>query len=160
MKFSKGLFISLVAISFILALAQFSVATTTPNSAITIQSGNVGIGTYTANPGTYSTIYTGATNGSMVKGLIASNLDTTTDHVVTCRIVSASSVVGLQLQQTVPHQTGVIAPVNLLSAAPGLPVDQWGNLFTYLPYNYTIQCTYATALSNNYVAITTEAGEF
>ena len=134
------------------------------NTGYSIRFGNVGIGTFVANPGTYATIYTAPTNGAMVKGIIASNLDTSTAHTVTCELVNGSGIVGIQFPTSVsiPAQTGLIPPVNMWSPAivPGLPVDQWGNPFHYLPSGYTIKCTYTTALSNGYVAVDVDAGEF
>ena len=166
MKILKGLFLSIFVVGIIWTFIQPASSQTVgvANTGYSIRFGNVGIGTFTASPGTYATIYTAPTNGSMVKGIIASNLDTSTAHTVTCRIVTSGGIVGLQFPTSVaiPAQTGLIPPVNMWSPAivPGLPVDQWGNPFHYLTNGQTVQCTYTTALSNGYVAVDVNAGEF
>ena len=158
---------SVVLVLYLIPPASASNPGINPNNNLTVQNGNVGIGTFTANPGTYATIYTAPTAGnnfSKLIGLTASNLDTSTAHVVTCRIVNGSSIVGMQFPTSaaIAAQTGSIAPVNMLSTTltGGEPVDQWGNSFIYLPAGYTVQCTYTTALSNGYVAVMAQAGEF
>jgi hypothetical protein len=149
---------------FCIRPASSQTAPTSNNTFYNVRYGNVGIGTFTANPGTYATIYTAPTAGAMLKGVIASNLDTSTAHVVTCKIVNGSSVTGLVFpsSSSIAAQSGSVAPFNMFSSTivPGLPVDQWGNPFIYMPSGYTLQCTYTTALSNNYVAVTAIASEF
>ena len=136
-----------------------------PNNNITVQNGNVGIGTFTANPNTYVAVYTAPTAGnnfSKLVGLTAVNYDSAAAHWVNCRVVTSASVPGIT-GFAVGANVGIgTTSVNLLSAtnAPGLPVDQWGNPFHYLPAGYTVQCTYETALSNGYVAVDAQAGEF
>ena len=122
---------------------------------------------FSANPGTYQTIITGqasGTNGgySRVIRLIASNQDTTTDHVVTCQQKTSGGTVLAQWQVLVPHQTGVITPVDLKSTLvyPGLPIDPNGNTYIGLYNADIVQCTYATALSNGAIPIVGETQYF
>ena len=136
----------------------------TPNSAITVQTPNIGNATFTANPGTYKTIYTGGTNGSKIMGIIATNTDSSTAHLVTVQIY-ISSVAYWSTAVNVPSTAGTangIPPVNLLSSgnAPGFPIDQWGNPFFYLASGNILQATYTTALSNGAVNVIVVAADF
>jgi hypothetical protein len=146
-------------------------ATAQVNSGIGVQYGNVGIATFTANPGTYAVIYTAPSSGNnfaKLIGLTASNADTSTAHLVTCKIIGSatatSNITGIVIPTSaaIAAQSGSIPPVNMLSntLTGGLPVDQWGNPFVYIPSGGSVACTYTTALTNGYVGVEAQAGEF
>lgn len=130
-------------------------AALSPNSYITAQTPTRGVvqflqGTDTA--GTYKTLYTAGTNGSVCNGMWANNNDASATHLITVQIVNSSvkyggiaitSVVSAGFVNATPAQ-------NLMSASvwPGLPVDIYGNPYIQLASGDTIQATFATALTS------------
>lgn len=131
-------------------------AAVTPNSVVSAQTPNRGVvqflqGTDTA--GTYKTLYTGGSSGSIVKAIVATSNDPSVAHVVTCQIVNSTVKYG-GVAANVPVNSGfsnTIPPVNLLSAVNwvGLPIDSDGNPFFYLVSGDTLQCTFATSLTTS-----------
>lgn len=167
----KILITLLVTTIIFAAWVHFAYAATTPNSIITPQVPNRGIvqflqGTDTA--GTYKTLYTAGTNGSMVFGIYATTNDATASHLVTCQIVNTAVKYG-GMAMTIGGSTlgaagfanGVPA-LNILSSInwPGLALDANGNRYFYMVSGDTLQCTFATTLTStdviNLVAITTD----
>ena len=147
----KILSLIILGVFFLVPLAWATAPTMTNTNAF-VASFDTGDATQSANPGTYGTVYTSETTGgqmSRVTSLIVSSTDTTTDHVVTCKVTTGGNPF-LYWQATVPHQTGVITPVNFLSSSviPGLDVDTNGNPYLNLHNGDILACTYATALSN------------
>ena len=135
------------------AIQAWATAPTMTNTNVFVASFDTGQATESANPGTYATVYTSETTGgqmSRVTSLLVYNSDTTTDHVCTCEYVNSGGTAYMFWQATVPHQTGVITPVDFLSSSviPGLDVDTNGNHYLNLHNGDLLKCTYATALSN------------
>lgn len=157
----------------ILALSLFAFvstaeAATTPNSSVQPQTPNRGIvqflqGTDTA--GTYKTLYTGGSNGSIIKGIYATTNDASAAHLLTCQIVNTAVKYG-GVAITIPISSGfanAVPPINIMAPANwvGLPTDSDGNPFLFLASTSdTIQCTFATNLTStdviNLVAITAD----
>jgi hypothetical protein len=155
-------FLSIIVLTFFilnnLIYPAWATSPTFSNVNIFVASFDHGGINFSANPGTYQTIYTSETTGgqnSRIMKLTASNTDTTTDHVVTCQYKTAGGTVIQQWQSSVPHQTGVIAPVDMKSAAvyPGLSQDNNQNTYIDVHNGDLIQCTYATALTNGAVLV-------
>lgn len=150
-----GLFLFLVSFK--------AMATAVNNTDITVQYGNVGIGTIGANgpAGTYQTIYTAPTSGNnftKLTALIATNYDTTSAHFVNCTIANGSNIPGIEYIANVGIGTST---TNMLATVSGQPIDQWGNTFHYLPAGYTVNCTYNTAMAAGAkIGIDAQAGEF
>lgn len=151
------MFKKLVAIVAIVAISHGAFAATTPNSSVTPQAPNRGIvqflqGTDTA--GVYKTLYTGGSNGSIIKGIFATSNDASAAHLVTCQIVNSSVKYG-GVAVNVPVNSGMatgVAPVNIMAPASwvGLPLDSDGNPFFFLASaSDTLQCTFATALTSS-----------
>ena len=141
----------ILGVFFVIPLAWATAPTMTNTNAFAA-SFDTGSATQSSNPGTYGTVYTSETTSgqmSRVTSLIVSSTDTTTDHVVTCKVTIGGNPF-LFWQGTVAHQTGVIPPVNFLSSAvlPGLAIDVNGNPSVNLHNGDILACTYATALSN------------
>ena len=104
----------------------------------------------TANPGTYVTIYTGASVGTKVSGLYVTNTDSVT-HLVTVQVKSGATSYG-GCAVTIPITAGfanAVPAVNMMSAAnwSGLPIDAQGNPYFYLLNGDLLVFTYATAFS-------------
>jgi len=146
------------------ALPSWATSPTFSNTNIFVASYDSGVAAFASGPGTYKSVYTSETvNGqaSKVISLIASNTDTTTDHIVTCETVVGGTASNF-IQATVSHQTGTVAPTNMLSStvSPGLPIDNNGNPYRVLHNGDTLQCEYSTALSNGWVDIDTMVQNF
>lgn len=149
---------------------------TTPNSAITPQTPNVGKVQFlqgTDVAGTYKSAYTGGANGSKIVAIYATSNDASLAHLVTWQISSSTSAHCSPATScfggaavTVPINAGFAnaAPaINLMSQGnwPG-PVDSDGNTFFFLPSSsYTIEVTFATALtSTDWINVVVVASDF
>lgn len=139
-------------------------AATTPNSVVTPQTPNRGIVQFlqgTDSAGTYKTLYTAGSNGSICKGMVETNNDGSATHLVTVEVVNGGVKYGGMAITTASNDGYANAtPAKALMAAgnwPGLPIDSDGNPYIVLISGDTIQATFATALTasdkiNIYVA--------
>jgi hypothetical protein len=119
----------------------------------------------TDSAGTYKTVYTGGTNGSIVKGLWETNNDASATHLITCQIKSGSvlygglaitSVESAGFANATPAQN-LMAPANW----PGLPVDSDGNPFLFLISGDILECTFATSItSSDLINVTAIVADF
>ena len=132
-----------------------ALAAVTPNSQVTPQTPKLGIVQFlqgTDAAGTYKTLYTGGTNGSICKAIVATTNDASASHLVTVQLVNTAVKYG-GTAVNVPGNSGfatLIPPVALMSAGnwPGLPSDGSGTQYIYLSGSGdTIQATFATALT-------------
>lgn len=159
----KKLFLTIAA----LLVATNVFATTTPNSSVTAQTPNLGVVQFlqgTDSAGTYKTLYTAGTNGSIVKSVLATTNDASVAHLVTCQIVRSTVKYDIT-SVNIPISSGFasgVPPVSILSSAftPGLPTDSDSNPFFFMASGDTLQCTFATALTTsdliNLVAVTAD----
>jgi hypothetical protein len=124
--------------------------TVTPNSFVTTQT-PFGAGVQflsTDAQNAYKTLYAAGANGSRVDGLLAVSNDPGA-HNVTYRVYSGASLL-LTVTVNAPATAGDLNPSQpLLGAAitPGLPVDQYGNQYLFLPPGATLQVAYNGALT-------------
>ena len=107
----------------------------------------------TDSAGTYKTIYTAGSNGSIIKALWATTNDASLAHLVTCQIVNTAVSYG-GTAVSIPISSGFASgapPVNMMSFVnwPGLPLDSDGNPFLYLVSGDTLKCTFATGLTSS-----------
>jgi hypothetical protein len=143
-------------------------AATTPNSFITTQVPNIGITTFAQgvdSPGTYKTIYTGATNGSKCYSLTLSHDDQNATHLVTLRLVHSATTADMAIYTTVTGGPANLfsTPANLFSAQiwPGLPSDAYGNGYIILTNGDTLRATFAAAItSGDTINITAFCSDF
>lgn len=150
MKFFKNL-----AFALVLLAAAPAFAATTPNSSVTPQTPKAAVMQFlqgTDVAGTYKTLYTGGTNGSIVKGIYITSNDPSAAHLVTCEYVSSAVNYGgfaINVPTTTPGYATAVPALAPMTAAnwPGLPVDSDGNPYIYLNSSDTIKCTFATALT-------------
>ena len=154
--------------SFKLALAGVLFSTTafaavTPTPAM-LQTPNVAVQNFvqgTDSAGTYKTVFTAGSNGSVVRGMMVTSTDSTTTHLVTCAVVrSATNYIFTAFTAPLGAGTTITNPaVAPLTATitPGLQLDADGNPTLYLKSGDTLACTYATTLTSttqiNVVAI-------
>ena len=141
-------------LTFLLALAftTSAEAAVTVNSIVTAQTPNRGVVQFlqgTDSAGTYKTLYTGGTNGSICFGLSATNSEAATNHLLTVQVVNSAVKYG-GTAVTVPFGAGFatgVPPVAVMSAGnwPGLAVDANGNPYILLISGDTLQATFATA---------------
>lgn len=159
--------LSLALLAFVL-LSDHAFAATSPNSIITAQTPNNGVAQFlqgTDTAGTYKTLYTAGTNGSIIKGIYATSNDGTASHLLTCQVVRSTVLYG-GTAVNVPLNSGFTAsvpPVNVMSAInwPGLPLDSDGNPFMYMASGDLLRCTYATALTTSTLLnVVAEASDF
>lgn len=146
-------------ITAVLCLAAPSWAAVS-NQPVFVQTPQTEGASFTANPGTYKTIYTGGQNGSKITGIFCTSNDTAVIHLVTVQIsTSASGHCGTQstcyggAAVSIPINAGfanTIPAVNMLDSFSGLPVDSDGNPYIYLSStSWTLEATYATALTGS-----------
>jgi hypothetical protein len=100
----------------------------------------------------YQTVATGATNGTRVYGIMVTSTDTSTAHVMTCQVLTASAgTVGMSVGVNIPASSGIVATnpaVNILPYFVGaLTQDTAYNNYLSLSSGQILQCNYATALS-------------
>lgn len=145
-----------IALLFGLALGGVADAAVTANSVITAQAANRGIVQFlqgTDSAGTYKTLYTAGTNGSMCEGMWMTNDDGSATHLVTVQIVNTSVKYGGTALTTVENAgfANATPAQSLTSPAiwPGLPVDTTGNPFIMLASGDTLQATFLTALTTS-----------
>lgn len=153
-------------LAFVLFAGAVSAATT-PNSIVTAQTPSRGIVQFlqgTDSPGTYKTLYTAGTNGSIIKGLFVTTNDPSASHLVTCQLVNGGVKYG-GVAATIAISSGfanAVPQVNLMSPSNwlGLPLDSDGNPYLLMNSGDTLQCTYATTLTStdliNIIAITSD----
>lgn len=136
--------------------ATISQAATTPNSAITAQTPQTEYQNFvqgTDAAGTYKTVYTAGAQGSIVKGVVVTSNDASVAHLLTCQLNNGSTGYTIGAVN-IPVSSGFLAaapPVNFLSPVniPGLPIDNNGNPFFYLPPSSLLKCTFATNLTSS-----------
>jgi hypothetical protein len=153
----RSLFKKLGLLAFILCLmfAPPLYAAVTANSAIVPQTPNRGVVQFlqgTDSAGTYKTLYTAGSSGSIITGIYLTTSDATATHLVTCQVVNnavkyggnaVTTVLGAGFTTNVPAQN-FISP----NVWPGLPIDQNGNPYLLLISGDTLQCTFATNLTS------------
>jgi hypothetical protein len=156
----------LLAAASIAALlhTQVALAAVSPNSYVTPQTPNRGTVQFlqgTDSAGTYKTIYTGGTNGSICKALWSTNNDASATHLLTVQLVSSTVRYGgmaITSVESAGFASGTPAQ-NLMSAVnwPGLPLDSDGNPYLILASGDTLQATFASSITStdliNIVAI-------
>lgn len=135
-------------------------AAVTANSPVTPQTPNRGVVQFlqgTDSAGTYKTLYTAGSNGSIVTGIYATTNDGTASHLVTCQVVNtavkyggAAVTIGGSTIGANGFANGVPA-VNFMSPInwPGLPLDMNANPYLFMISGDTLQCTYATTLTSS-----------
>jgi hypothetical protein len=119
--------------------------------------------THSITAGTYETVYTAGSNGSVVTALIESNNDSTATHAGECGIFNSSTQYGTSttLTTTSPGAATSWNNANILSTWTGLPVDQNGNPFIILVSGDTIQCAWATTVTTSqFVVVTAFGGDY
>ena len=155
---TAGLLVGLCCLLVIGLCIGSAFAATTPNSAVLPQTPNRGIvqvlqGTDSA--GTYKTLYTGGSNGSMCFGMWMNTNDGTATHLVTVQLVNSAVKYGGTAITTVlsaGFASGVPAQAIMTPAVwPGLLSDVVGNEYIFLVSGDTIQATFATALTSSTV---------
>lgn len=114
--------------------------------------------TSSSSAGTYGTLYTAGSNGSICNGMWTTNTDTSATHVLTVQVVNSSTKYG-GVSVTTTEDAGFAgnAAQSLMSAVPpsltpvwvGLPVDSYGNSYLVLASGDTIQATFATAITSS-----------
>lgn len=150
------------ALAFLLAFSDAAWAATTPNSVVTAQTLKRGILQFTSSSsaGTYATLYTAGTDGSICRGMYSTNSDSAT-HLLTVQLfnggtayggVALTSVASAGFANGTPPQSLMVP-----SIWTGLPIDNNGNPYIQLVSGDTIQVTFATAITaatvvNVYVA--------
>lgn len=140
-------------LSLLLAPADAAV---TPNSVVTAQTPKDALVQFlqgTDSAGTYKTLYTAGTNGSVCKAMWTDNNDASATHLLTVQIVNTSVKYG-GVALTSVESAGFVSgtpPQSLMSPSvwPGLPLDQNGNPYIYLSSGDTIQATFATSLTSS-----------
>jgi len=157
----------------LLLVGRPAFAAVTANSIVSPQTPNAAVvqflqGTDTA--GTYKTLYTGGSNGSICYGIGTSNTDAgvVAGHLLTIQVVRSGTKYGGTALQTIPSAgfvagsggAGTSTPPQVLtgnisgtgpntSVWASLPVDNLGNYIVQLgSANDSIQVTYATALTS------------
>lgn len=126
-----------------------------PNSYITPQVLNLGTVTFiqgTDSPGTYKTIYTGATNaGSKCYGLMINWNDQAATHAINIEVTYGGTTLNIATYTTTTGLAGNTfgTPINLFSSVvwPGLPADLSGNAYFPLPIAATLKAAFSTALT-------------
>ena len=148
----------LLFLALMTALVPTADAATTPNSAVLPQTPNRGVVQFlqgTDSAGTYKTLYTAGTNGSMCFGMWMSTNDGTATHLVTVQLVNSAVKYGGTAITTVlsaGFATGVPSQAVMTPAIwPGLYSDIIGNEYLFLVSGDTIQATFATALTSSTV---------
>lgn len=147
--------LALLALAACIALPRSALPAVTANSIVTAQTPNRGIVQFlqgTDAAGTYKTLYTAGTNGSMCFSMWSTNNDPSATHLITVQIVNATVKYG-GMAITSVESAGFVSGTpaqNLMSAAnwPGLPVDSNSNPYIILASGDTIQATFATALTS------------
>jgi len=135
-----------------LAFGRAEAAGVTANSIVTAQTPNRGIVQFlqgTDSAGTYKTLYTAGTNGSVCFGAWATNSEAATGHLVTVQVINSTVKYG-GTAVTVPFGAGFatgVPPVALMSAGnwPGLALDSNGNSYVLLINGDTLSATFASA---------------
>jgi len=128
-------------------------AALSPNSIVTAQTPNRGILQFTSSSsaGTYATLYTAGTNGSICKAIWSDNSDGSATHLISVQVVNAGTKYGGVALTSVSNAgfANATPPQSLFSAAtwPGLPLDQNGNPYLILVSGDTLQATFATAIT-------------
>lgn len=129
-------------------------AAVTPNSVITAQTPNRGIVQFlqgTDSAGTYKTLYTAGSNGSVCKAMWTTNNDGSAAHLLTVQIVNGGVFYGGVALTTVNNAgfANATPAQNLMANTVwvGLPTDSQGNPYLLLKSGDTIQATFATALT-------------
>lgn len=149
----------IIAFGFVFSLlfaSTFAHAATTPNSIVTAQTPNIGVVQFlqgTDSAGTYKTLYTAGTNGSIIKALYVNSNDASAAHLVTCQVKRSTVLFG-GVAVNIPINSGfanAIPPVNLMAAVNwvGLPLDSDSNPYLLLNSGDLLQCTYATTLTSS-----------
>lgn len=152
-----------IAVLLFLLLADPLFAAVSQNLVVSTQTPKLSTCTFvqgTDTALTYKTCLTGGTNGTKIRGIIATSNDGSASHVVTVQLSTSTSAHCSPQSNclggaavTVPINAGFASgtpAVNLMSSAnwPGLPSDNSGNPFIYLSGNtQTIEVTFATALT-------------
>jgi hypothetical protein len=129
---------------------------TTPNSIITVQTPKLDLLSLSTANGvsTPFTLSQGASNGTKIVGLLASNGDSAAAHLLSVGISRSGGAVQIFAATNIPLSAGFansVPPVNILSTAiwPGLPIDSDGNPFLFLQSTLdALQCLYATTLQS------------
>lgn len=148
----------------LLSLASLgSWAAITTNAVVLPQTPNRGIAQLTTAPGTYITLYTAGSNGSICYGMVATNSDPAL-HLVTVQLTNAGVNYG-GTAASVALTAGFVAanlPVSLMSAAawPGLPVSSDGNPYITLISGDTLRVTYTTALTSGVINVYVSCADF
>jgi hypothetical protein len=148
-------FMRLVSFTAFLCLVACDLhAAGTGNNFITPQTPNRGWTSFvqgTDSAGTYKTIYTGGTNGSLCKALIETNNDGSATHLVTVQLVIGAAKIGGTAVTTASNDgfANGVPPKNFMLSTiwPGLPLDSDGNPFIFLASADTLQATFATSLT-------------
>jgi|SRR6185312_14076149 len=140
---------------FFLGLIGAAHAAVTTNTAVLPQTPNRGIVQFlqgTDSAGTYKTLYTAGSNGSICFGLSMSNNDGSATHLVTVQLVNGGVKYGGTALTTVSSAgfaSGTPAQALMTpSVWPGLLSDVTGNEYIMLVSGDTIQATFATALTS------------
>jgi hypothetical protein len=142
-------------------------AAVTTNAVVYPQLPNVGKVQFlqgTDAAGTYKTLYTAGTNGSICFGMWMTNSEASTTHVVTIQVVNGAVKYGGAAPTTVAgagfgSTVALANPQSVIGSAPayglwtGLPVDANGNNFLALVSGDTIQATFTTAFVTTGAAI-------
>jgi hypothetical protein len=134
-----------------LLVANGALAATTPNSIVTPQTPNLGLVQFSANPGTYLTLYTAGSNGSKCVAVYETNTDASVTHLINVVVTRSSTkynIVAVTTAVNDGNANGTPAKQLLSqSLVPGTPLDSDGNPFIILNSGDTLQATYATALT-------------
>ena len=140
----------------LIVLAPSADAAVTANSAITAQTPNRGIVQFlqgTDSAGTYKTLYTAGSNGSVCLGMVTNNSDGSATHLLTVQVVNSATKYGGAALTTVSSAgfANGAPPQSLMTPSvwPGLPLDSNGNPYILLINGDTLQATFATALTTS-----------
>ena len=146
----------LLAACALALLAGPAAAAPTANSVVTAQTPSRGVVQFlqgTDSAGTYKTLYTGGSNGSICKAVVETNNDASATHLITLQIVNGGVKYGGVALTTVVSAgfTTANPPQSLIvsSVWTGLPTDSDGNPYIFLASGDTLQATFATALTTS-----------
>lgn len=161
--------ILIAIIAFFLVSPAF--AQTTSNSYMALQKiapAAVRFVQGTDSAGTYKTLYTGGTNGSVCYNIMLNANDQTASHTITLRYVTAAAVsYDICVTTTAPANPAIGA--NLFGAAQGFlvsnicpaAISQAGNTYMQLKSGDTLQATFGTALTaGDQINIVAQCGDY
>lgn len=157
---------------FALLIASPALAQTVPNQYFALKNIQpVGISFLqgTDSPGTYKTLYTGASQGSICFGVVANSNDQSASHQLTLRYTVPPGTVAFQFDICTATVGNNALAANLFGPAVAilvsnncpLPISNAGNTYKQLKSGETLQLTFGTALTaSDRINVIGECGDF